>query len=268
MYANNGNLCVVCHVIVNIVDEVCPVKTILCPKNRSNQNLRFNKPLILSGRPWLMRWSSCKLVKFPNLAPNSNLLHSHIPNSGHARQIDPQLPYTRGISHGQTCGVLTYTHKPITSALQDPKTGRWALILLGIPIVCSSASWLGSKHWKAEFPGRYCNWEPDLNTHNYHYESHACLRKLSDHRQNPTTKGNKLLLGRDMVLQLKKPWAWAWQAKRHVQNKSSTNPNLATWQNTPTIRLVPQKSPDDAALLCSLHVQVCSCALAAPMFVP
>lgn len=106
-----------CHVIVNMVDETCRVKTIVSPKTWTNQNqtfkiqqtLDFERPALVDAMEFLQ---ASQIPKPGTEQQLTTFAHT-------ARHIDPQLPYTRGISHGQTFGALTYTHKPITSDLQD-----------------------------------------------------------------------------------------------------------------------------------------------------
>lgn len=89
--------------------KVCRLKTILCQKIRSHQKqtfkiqqtFGFERPALVDAMEFL------QASQIPKPGTNSNSLHSHITNSRHARHIDLQLPYTRGISHGQTCDVLS-----------------------------------------------------------------------------------------------------------------------------------------------------------------
>ncbi len=144
-------------------DEVCRVQTVLCQKSGhiKTKRLRFNKPLVLSGRPWLMRWSSCKLVKFPNLAPNSNSRHSH-----RHTQLQPCMahrsPATLHTWHKSWKNMRRL--KPIhtnpsheTCIIQKLK--HEFLMLLGTPLDCSSASWLHPRCQRKEMEGRnFMSW--------------------------------------------------------------------------------------------------------------
>lgn len=87
-------------------------------KPKIQQTLDFERPALVDAMEFLQ---ASQIPKPGTEQQFTTFAHTQLrPRTAHR----PPATLQRGISHGQTCGVLTYTHKPITSDLQDPKTGR------------------------------------------------------------------------------------------------------------------------------------------------